>query len=92
MAVTMRDVQSYTNAIAAAVEEQGSATAEISRNISQAAEGTGQAAQAMTTMSQAVDETSQSASQVQLASQEVGERTARLRLLVDGFLKDVTAA
>lgn len=92
IARTMREVQTYTNAIAAAVEEQGSATSEISRNINEAAMGTGQVAESMTTMSRAVDETSQSAGDVQAASTTVSGQSARLRQLVDTFLKDVAAA
>lgn len=92
IAQTMRDVQTYTSAIAAAVEQQGSATAEISRNIAEAASGTGQVAEAMVSMSQAVDETTQSAGEVQAASGEVTQRTQSMRTLVDDFLTKVAAA
>ena len=46
----------------------------------------------MSHMTSAVAETSQSAGQVLSASATVSKEAARLRTLVDGFLKDVAAA
>jgi methyl-accepting chemotaxis protein len=88
----MEEVNHYTAAIAAAVDEQGAATGSISRNVSEASTGTRQVADAMSVVAQGVGETTRSAASVLQASNEVTERTSGLNGVVDNFLKGVTAA
>lgn len=88
----MQKVESYTSTIAAAVEEQGAATGEISRSVVEAANGTQSLTSNVTEVSKAVSETAQSAMQVQSASNEVKTKTDELRTSVDRFLKNVSAA
>ncbi len=89
---TMGEVRELTTAIAAAVEEQNSATDEIARNVQEAANGTVTVSENITGVTTAVSETSQSASQVLGASQELAQESARLRDEIDQFLKSVAAA
>lgn len=89
---TMDGANSYTAAIASAVEEQGAATQEISRNVQNAAEGTQLAASNMSGVTSSVSETTQSAAQVEQASADVAEQAKKLREVVDQFLNQVAAA
>lgn len=89
---TMQEVDSYTAAIAAAVEQQGSATQEISRNVQSAAAGTTEVTGNMGQLSDAVARTSSSAETVFSAAGEVGGKTDELRREIDRFLKEVSAA
>jgi len=92
LAATMEEVNAYAAFIAGAVEKQGEATAEISRNVQQAAILTQRVAGNMAGVTSAVGETTQSAALVERASVEVVERTADLRQAVNVFLDDVAAA
>ena len=92
IAERMEGVNSYTGAIAAAVEQQGAATAEISENVGLAAKATRDAASNMQTVSQSVEETSHSATEVQETSSATSEQTDKLRQTVDAFLREVAEA
>ena len=87
----MEQVDGFTAAIAAAVEEQGAATAEISRNVTQAATDTEHVATNVAGVTSAVSETTQSASQVKHAAADVADQTVDLRDTVDRFLKQVAS-
>jgi len=89
---TMQEVNSYTGAIATAVEQQGSATTEISQNVQLAAQGTNIVTSNIGELSQAVEETTKSADLVVSASAELGSKTALLKQEVDRFLSEVAAA
>jgi len=88
----MKQVDMLTTTIAAAVEEQGAATGEISRSVIEAAAGTQGVTSNVTEVSKAVAETVQSAMQVQTSSEEVKAITDELRSSVDVFLRNVSAA
>ena len=88
----MSQVDEYTGTIAAAVEQQGAATNEISGNVQDAAKGTQEVAQTIITISEKAQVTSSSAGQVLNASTDVNARTTDLRETVDRFLKAVAAA
>jgi methyl-accepting chemotaxis protein len=89
---TMGDVDSYMAAIAAAVEEQGAATGEISHNVQQAAEGTQSVVGNITGVTQATTQTSQSAGEVNEAASSVTQNTEKLNQTVSKFLQAVAAA
>ncbi len=78
--------------IASAVEEQGAATQEIARNVSQAAEGTQLVSSNILAVTQASAETGTAASQVQSSSAEVAQQAEGLRHEVTNFLREVRAA
>ena len=86
---TMNTVNEFTSTIAAAVQEQGAATADISQNVQQAAAGTRDVAHNMSGVTTAVSETSQSAEQVLSASQQVADQSDKLRATVSTFLENV---
>jgi methyl-accepting chemotaxis protein len=89
IAEIMNEVNEISASIAAAVEQQGAATSEISRSAQHAAAGTGDVAANMGELSVAVDETSQSASHVLNAAGDLSQQAVRLRDEVDGFLRRV---
>ncbi|WP_333826246.1 methyl-accepting chemotaxis protein [Pinisolibacter sp.] len=92
VATIMDKVIDHTSAIASAVEEQGAATEEISRNVQQAAIGTHGVADNISGVNSATTRTSQSAEKVAEASADATHQVEGLRIAVDKFLKDVSAA
>lgn len=92
IAETMNDVSSSTEAIAAAVEEQGASTAEISNNVQQAAAGSDEVSKNISGVNVAAEEGQRSASQVLSASQILSDSAEQLRGVVDEFLDQVAAA
>jgi len=77
--------------IAAAVEEQHAATAEISRNIQQASAGTCQVTDYLTRLAVAVAEVGETSGSVFSASQNIAEQSNRLDYEVKTFLDSVRA-
>jgi methyl-accepting chemotaxis protein len=88
----IQDLNSTSSSIAAAVEEQHSATQEIARNTQQAADGTREVSSNITEVSTAVQETSQAASEVLSASSQLASEAERLRESVADFLRNERAA
>ena len=78
--------------IAAAIEEQGAATGEISRNVQEAARGTEQVTGSIEDVRQGAGNTGSAASQVLSAAQELARHSASLGQEVDAFLSGVKAA
>ncbi len=78
--------------IAAAVEEQGAATQEISRNIQHAAQGTTQVSSNISDVQRGASETGSASAQVLSAAQSLSSDSNRLKLEVGKFLSSVRAA
>jgi methyl-accepting chemotaxis protein len=78
--------------IAAAVEEQGAATQEISRNVQQAANGTQGVAANIADVRQVASETGTASSEVHAAAQMLSVEGNKLTMEVDNFLATVRAA
>ena len=78
--------------IAAAVEEQGAATQEISRNIQHAAQGTSQVSSNISDVQRGASETGSASAQVLSAAQSLSSDSNRLKLEVGKFLSSVRAA
>jgi methyl-accepting chemotaxis protein len=78
--------------IAAAVEEQGAATQEISRNIQHAALGTSEVSSNIVNVQQGASETGSASSQVLSAAQSLSVESNRLKVEVSKFLNSVRAA
>jgi methyl-accepting chemotaxis protein len=89
IAARMQEINQYTSAVAAAIEEQNAATGEISHNVASAAEGTGHVVAALGEVAGAATETRASAEVVRDASQTVETAVANLRLEVEDFLTKV---
>jgi hypothetical protein len=89
IATRMQEINQYTAAVAAAVEEQNSATGEISHNVASAAKGSGHVVEVLNEVVGAATETRASAEVVRDASQTVATAVADLRLEVEDFLAKV---
>jgi len=89
---TIEKLCEISSTIASAVEEQGAATQEISRNVQQAAHGTQQVSANITDVQRGASETGSASSQVLAAAQSLSGDSNRLKLEVGKFLNSVRAA
>jgi methyl-accepting chemotaxis protein len=89
---TIGRVSEIATTIAAAVEEQGAATEEISRNIQQAAAGTTQVAANVSDVEQGATRTGAASTQVLSAAESLSAQSASLKSEVNKFLETVRAA
>ncbi|MBW8903050.1 MAG: HAMP domain-containing protein [Bradyrhizobium sp.] len=85
VAASMTEIEKVTTAIASAVEEQGAATQEISRNATLAAQGTKLLAENISTVNGAIGETTRSAGDVLDASLSLSDEANRLTAEVQNF-------
>jgi methyl-accepting chemotaxis protein len=88
---TIGRVSEISTAIASAVEEQGAATQEISRNVQQAAQGTQEVSANVTGVSEAARQTGIAANEVLQSAGELSRDGATLRTQVEEFLRTVRA-
>jgi methyl-accepting chemotaxis protein len=79
-------------AIAAAIEQQGAATKEISRNVQQAARGTQEVTSNISGVQRAADDTGSAANQVLGAAEQLSSQSRDLAGQVNRFLSEVRAA
>ncbi|WOK20747.1 methyl-accepting chemotaxis protein [Rhodopseudomonas sp. BAL398] len=89
---TIGKMSEIASTIASAVEEQGAATQEISRNVQQAAQGTQQVSSNITDVQRGATETGSASSQVLSAAQSLSRDSNRLKDQVAKFLGTVRAA
>jgi len=89
---TIGRMSEISSTIASAVEEQGAATQEISRNVQQAAQGTMQVSANITDVQRGASETGSASSQVLSAAQSLSSDSNRLKMEVGKFLSAVRAA
>ena len=89
---TIGRISEIAATIAAAVEEQGAATLEISRNVQQAAQGTTQVANNITEVNRGASETGSASSQVLGSARSLANESNRLKLEMVKFLGTVRAA
>jgi methyl-accepting chemotaxis protein len=89
---TIERLSEISSTIAAAVEEQGVATQEISRNLQQAAQGTHQVSSNITDVQRGASETGSASTQVLSAAQSLSSDSSRLKIEVGKFLESVRAA
>ena len=89
---TIGRMSEISSTIASAVEEQGAATQEISRNVQQAAQGTMQVSANITDVQRGASETGSASSQVLSAAQSLSSDSNRLKMEVGKFLDAVRAA
>jgi methyl-accepting chemotaxis protein len=89
---TIGRISHISATIAAAVEEQGAATAEISRNVQEAAKGTAQVASNIVSVNHGAGETGSASTQVHSSSQQLAGESNKLKTEVHKFLATVRAA
>jgi len=82
---SITQLDSLAATIAAAIEEQTSATQEIARSVEQAASGTTEVTSNISSVSQAAQETGNSAQQVLSTAQELGKQSGTLQNQVTEF-------
>jgi methyl-accepting chemotaxis protein len=88
---TIGRVSEISTAIASAVEEQGAATQEISRNVQQAAQGTTEVSSNIGGVTAAAEQTGTAAGQVLSSAGALQQNGAELKSQVDEFLRTVRA-
>ncbi|KQQ45642.1 chemotaxis protein [Methylobacterium sp. Leaf125] len=89
---TIVELRSIAIGVAAAMEEQGAATQEIVRNVTQAAQGTQSVTVSIGSVTQAAGETGAASSQVLAAASDLARQSEQLSAEVSGFLATVQAA
>jgi methyl-accepting chemotaxis protein len=89
---TIDQISEISSTIASAVEEQGAATQEISRNIQRAAQGTQRVSSNIADVQRGALETQSASSQVLSSAQSLSKESSRLKLEVGKFLDMVRAA
>ena len=88
---TINRVSEISTVIASAVEEQGSATQEISRNVQQAATGATEVSSNIGGVTAAAQQTGAAASQVLASAGDLAKNGAALRREVETFLRTIRA-
>ncbi|WP_268967331.1 methyl-accepting chemotaxis protein [Zavarzinia marina] len=86
---TIGQINEIAGAIAAAVEEQGSAVHEISRNVQEAAGGTREVTNNVASLSQATSEAGNAVTQVANGAISLADQAALMRAEVEKFLVEV---
>jgi len=89
---TIREISGIATTIAAAVEEQGSATREIARSVQQAASGTKEVSHNVAGASEAADQSRALADNVLMAAGELSQHASALFKSVDIFLAGLRGA
>jgi len=88
----VRKVDEISGAIAAAMDQQGSATQEIARNVQEAASGTQEVSENISGVNSASQEAGSASSQVMSAASELSEMANKLKVQVAEFISEVRAA
>jgi methyl-accepting chemotaxis protein len=81
----INQINDISNTIASAVEEQTATTAEIGRNVGEAAKGSSEINQNISGVAQAAENTSQGVSQAQDSAQQLSQMAEDLKRLVGQF-------
>jgi methyl-accepting chemotaxis protein len=87
----IQKISENASAVAAAAEEQGATTREISKSVQQAAQGTEEVARNIMAVSQSSSETGRMANDVLQASKELSAQSEALRTEVEKFIKTIRA-
>ena len=89
---TIGAINDITSAISLAVEQQGSATQEIARNVQEAALGTGQVSSNIAAVNHAAEKTGSASNDVLASADQLSKQAVNLRADVDKFLGNIRAA
>ena len=88
---TIGRISQIAATIAAAVEEQGAATQEISRNVQEAAKGTAEVATNIVSVNRGAGDTGSASAQVLSSAQSLSSESSHLKIEVHKFLESVRA-
>ena len=88
----IREISDVATSIAAAVEEQGAATQEIARNVSQAADGANRVSVTIADVNQEAVATGSAAAQVLTSASDLSRQSEHLNAEIERFLANVRAA
>ena len=89
---TINSISEISATISAAVEQQGAATQEITRNVQQAAKRSGAVASSIADVSRGAGETGSASNQIVLSAKTISVESSRLKTEVEKFLATVRAA
>ncbi len=89
VSTVIETLNEIANAIAAATEEQSSATMEISRNIQEASQGTMEVSSNIAEVSETATRTLSRAEDLVNAAQEIQEQTAGLKVKSEAFIESI---
>ncbi len=89
IAQTVGDIEVTAATVAGAVEEQAAVTQEISRNVVQAAGGTGTVSDSLGVIRDTADRNNQEATQISGAAANLADKAEDLRRQVDGFIAQI---
>ena len=89
---TINLISQISSAISVAVEQQGSATQEITRNVQQAAMRSGAVASSIADVSRGAGETGSASSQVLSSAKTISRESIQLKAEIEKFLATVRAA
>ncbi|MCK1388793.1 HAMP domain-containing methyl-accepting chemotaxis protein [Bradyrhizobium sp. 21] len=89
---TITRMSEIASAIASAVEEQGAATREISRNVQQAAHGTQRVSASIVDVQRGASQTGSASSNVLASARSLSGESSRLKVEVGKFLDAIRAA
>lgn len=87
----MQEINQHTSAVSASLQQQKSATSEISYNVAGAAQGTNEFVSVLGEVARAAAETNTSAQTVLAVSETVEIATVKLRNEIESFLGQVAA-
>jgi methyl-accepting chemotaxis protein len=85
-------ISDVSGTIAAAVDQQGSTTREIARNVQIASDGAARVGSAITDVHQGAADTGSASGQVLSSAQSLSSQASQLKLEVDNFLASIRAA
>jgi methyl-accepting chemotaxis protein len=85
----MQEINGYTSAVAASVEEQSAATGEISHNVANAEKESSVVVSVLSELTNAASDTQSSAQAMLLSSQAVESAVSGLRSKIETFLGKV---
>src|SRR5205823_2747203 len=92
ISTTIQEISGIAATIAAAVEQQGSATREIARSVQQVATGTADVSQNVVGASDAAEQSRRLADGVMVATRDLGKQADELFRSVDTFLAGLRSA
>ncbi|MCF8475245.1 MAG: nitrate- and nitrite sensing domain-containing protein [Emcibacter sp.] len=87
----INETNEISTSISCAVEEQNAATAEIARNVGEAAKGSQEVTTVIVSVSTGATETRNIANDVNNAANEVNSNAKKISSVVDGFLSNIRA-
>ena len=89
IATTVGEIEMTSTTVAGAVEEQAAVTQEISRNVVQAAGGTGAVSDSLSVIQNTADRNNQEAAQISAAAATLAGKAGDLRHQIDAFIAQI---